>query len=203
MGLIANLNRRLRFGGLEGSELRNILQIGTTSPKWPALFALLNHPYWKRSWIIQQIAVAERVNIFYGNAILAWHYFASTIEMLHDQNVGSLFIISSDVAPPRTMPFRIRSISRIRSKIEQQSCMELIELLYYSAKSDATFPKDKLCSGWQIQQPNLPFRECIFGKCKIYSSPQHTSCFLSEIRCGYCIMQALVTQERLLVFLRG
>ena len=148
IGFIANLNRRLRFGGLEGSELRNILQIGTTSPKWPALFTLLNHLYWKRSQIIQEIAIAERVNIFYGNAILLWHYFASTIKMLHNQNVGGLFVVSFAVAPPQTMPFRgvscIRSISRIRSKIEQQSCMELIELLYYSAKLDATFLKDKI-----------------------------------------------------------
>ncbi len=148
MGFIANLNRRLRFGGLKGSELKTILQIGTTSPKWPALFTLLNHPYWTRSWIIQEIAVAKTVNIFYGNAILSWDYFASTIEMLHTQDVGGLFIVSSVVAPPRTMPFRgagcIRSISRIRSTIERQSSMELIELLYYSAKSDATLAKDKI-----------------------------------------------------------
>ncbi|PMD14705.1 HET-domain-containing protein [Hyaloscypha hepaticicola] len=148
MSFLANLHRRLRLGGLEGSELKTILQIGTTSPNWPALFTLLNHSYWTRSWVIQEIAVAETVNIFYGNAILSWDFFSSTIEMLHTQDVGGLFIVSSIVAPPRTMPFRgagcIRSISRIRSTIKQQSGMELIELLYYSAKSDSTLAKDKI-----------------------------------------------------------
>ena len=45
MGFISNLNRRLRFGGLQGPELKTILEIGSQSPKWPALFSLLNHQY--------------------------------------------------------------------------------------------------------------------------------------------------------------
>jgi hypothetical protein len=70
MGFISNLNRRLRFGGLHGPELKTILEIGSKSPKWPALFSLLNYQYWTRSWIIQEIAVAELVHIFYGDSIL-------------------------------------------------------------------------------------------------------------------------------------
>ena len=49
MGFISNLNRRLRFGGLQGPELQTILEIGSKSPNWPALFSLLNHQYWTRS----------------------------------------------------------------------------------------------------------------------------------------------------------
>ena len=129
MGFISNLNRRLRFGGLQGPELKTILEIGSKSPNWPALFSLLNHQYWTRSWIIQEIAVAEPVHISYGGSILPWEYFASTIEMLTTQDVGSLFIPSTPVTAPRQrlrIPIRgtdcIRLISRIRSRIQQESC---------------------------------------------------------------------------------
>jgi hypothetical protein len=211
MGFISNLNRRLRFGGLQGPELKTILEIGSKSPNWRALFSLLNHQYWTRSWIIQEIAVAEPVHISYGGSILTWEYFASTIEMLTTQDVGSLFIPSTPVTAPRQrlrVPIRgtdcIRLISRIRSTVQRESCMELVELLQSTSRSDVTEAKDKIFALLGIADPaaqNSLSR--IYNKCKRYTFWQHTTCSLNKNRQGYCIVQALATTELQRVFLHG
>jgi hypothetical protein len=80
--------------------------------------------------------------------------------MLTTQDVGSLFIPSSPVTAPRQrfrVPIRgtncIRLISRIRSRIQQESCMELVELLQFTSRSDVTEAKDKIFALLGIADP--------------------------------------------------
>jgi hypothetical protein len=40
------------------------------SNEWTALSKLLNHAYWTRTWIIQEIAAAQRVHVMYSRRYL-------------------------------------------------------------------------------------------------------------------------------------
>src|SRR5271155_2351798 len=89
-----------------------------------ALFDLVNHPYWSRIWIIQEIAVARTVHIYYGGATFTWDLFSSVMRDIRMQSVGSLFVLSSLDQIPQALPFRgsdrVLSISATRSAVEMK-----------------------------------------------------------------------------------
>jgi len=142
------LHSKLNFYKLGDAERKSILGIGTKSVFWPALFDLLNHPYWSRVWIIQEIAVARTVHIYYGGAILTWDLFSSVMRDIRMQSVGSLFVLSSLEQIPQALPFRgsdrVLSISATRSAVEMKFSTPLFDLLNLAAKSQAKDERDKV-----------------------------------------------------------
>ena len=47
------------------------------SPEWRTLSKLLNHAYWTRTWITQEIAAAQRVHVIHSRKYLQWEYLAA------------------------------------------------------------------------------------------------------------------------------
>jgi hypothetical protein len=149
MRFIINLHRRLMFEKPQGADLKTILGIGTGSPRWPALSALFSQSYWSRGWIIQEIAAAENLHILYGGTSMTWDFFITTLHMLHNQNVGSLFVLASPEHVPRTLSVRgsnILALSYVRDKVQQQGSMSFEDLFDFAIKSEVTRPKDKIYS---------------------------------------------------------
>ncbi|OCK77122.1 HET-domain-containing protein [Lepidopterella palustris CBS 459.81] len=53
------------------TQQRKIL-FNVRNPQWAAMSNLMNHPYWTRVWIIQEIANAKRLQILFGDRELSW-----------------------------------------------------------------------------------------------------------------------------------
>ena len=53
-------------------EINEFSQSVTRSPGWTELGKLLNHPYWSRVWIIQEVAVAKTLKVIYGQVEMQW-----------------------------------------------------------------------------------------------------------------------------------
>lgn len=49
------------------------------SPKWLALKGLLNHSYWKRAWVVQEIVLAKSLHINYAGYWYDWSIVAPII----------------------------------------------------------------------------------------------------------------------------
>jgi hypothetical protein len=60
------------------------------SSEWLALIKLLNHPYWSRVWIIQEVSLGRRVELLYGHGVIDWNTFGPAISSFFATEKGAL-----------------------------------------------------------------------------------------------------------------
>ncbi|PQE21754.1 heterokaryon incompatibility protein [Rutstroemia sp. NJR-2017a BBW] len=148
MRFISYLYHKINMYNNSDEELKKILNIGSNSPGWPAFCNFLDHPYWTRVWIIQEVAVATNLYISYGGESLGWDYFTSVIRGLHRKGMGSVFVLTEMNQMPQKLPTvgkdQVDTIAYIRDQVSNKRPMRLDFLLQLSQKSQATLPKDKI-----------------------------------------------------------
>ena len=49
---------------------------------WLGFIAFMNRPYWSRSWVVQELALARQVNVVCGSRVLPWEQISRTIEFV-------------------------------------------------------------------------------------------------------------------------
>jgi hypothetical protein len=54
------------------------------SRQWSALLTLLQHPWFARVWVVQEIALSPDVKVRYGDEIINWKVIASALKMIHN-----------------------------------------------------------------------------------------------------------------------
>jgi hypothetical protein len=57
--------------------------IDSTDSIYEPLVKLLHRPYWKRTWIIQEVVLAKNIRIFCGDSSIPWADFVSMVQQLH------------------------------------------------------------------------------------------------------------------------
>ncbi|KAF1978206.1 hypothetical protein BU23DRAFT_525941, partial [Bimuria novae-zelandiae CBS 107.79] len=78
----------LKSGALRHSvqtiyELYETLQPTKSKPKqWDALLRLLQHPWFGRVWVVQEVALSQRVFVKYGDETIDWDVLASGLARL-------------------------------------------------------------------------------------------------------------------------
>lgn len=92
---LLNRHAKIKYHNLSDEELKWILQIGTKEWGWRNLFDLLQNPFWRRVWIIQEIAVAAKVHLCLGGVMFNWDSFAEIMASLRSTTVGSLFVFTT------------------------------------------------------------------------------------------------------------
>jgi hypothetical protein len=55
------------------------------SRQWDALLTMLRHPWFERVWVVQEVALADKVEVRYGDEVISWEVLASGMEKLHRQ----------------------------------------------------------------------------------------------------------------------
>jgi len=70
--------------GLSSQELR----------EWNAFWELMSSPWFERSWIVQEIAVATRPVLRYGGEEIPWETFARAISIISVSGMKTLFLFS-------------------------------------------------------------------------------------------------------------
>lgn len=83
---------RINDPNIAEGNLKSVLQIGTKEWGWRNLLELLQNPYWRRAWVLQEIAVATTVHLYLGGIMFSWDSFAEIIDSLHSSRVGSLYL---------------------------------------------------------------------------------------------------------------
>ncbi|KAK3339793.1 heterokaryon incompatibility protein-domain-containing protein [Lasiosphaeria hispida] len=120
--------------------------------EFQAFMKLLQRPWWKRSWIIQEICLAAEATIICGDSTLEWHIF-----------IVSILLLLLEAADRQLLPTAVRgnalSMIRIRSWIQHpgpDTNLNLLELLWEFRSQEATDARDKIYAFLGLVPPTDP-----------------------------------------------
>ena len=93
------------------NQFFHMMQIKDTnewiSAQLTAFIDLIDHPWFNRVWVVQEVVVARSVNILYGNQQLPWQLFIQVMDILFNppiKGISSLFLHISESAVNRPVP---------------------------------------------------------------------------------------------------
>ena len=110
---------------------------------WNSLIEIFREPYWRRVWVIQEVAVASRATVSFGNHTLDWDYVANILRLLKLN-----FSLHSDdqyhLEPSFTNALHLLEIrERFFIRREPLSLLKAIQLTQHTLATD---PRDKIFS---------------------------------------------------------
>jgi len=118
---------------------------------WLAFRKLLNHPYWTRVWVVQEIVVAQLADVYYGDEFWVWDKFAHTICSLLSEEKRTL-LRKMNRLEGLTVPHfagieKVSIINAIRCQYREQhhnNLTSLPKILIQFSDSHATVEKDRI-----------------------------------------------------------
>ncbi|KAI1198955.1 putative heterokaryon incompatibility protein [Nemania serpens] len=152
VGFLAHLRWRMTLADPVERASRPLTELNIENPSWAALTKLINHDYWSRSWVIQEIAVSKKIIISYGGELITWDHFASLIQVMFHTDPNTVWHISkifwrdTSDAPPVDAGLQIVTLGLIRENISARQSLGLFDLLVSSINSVATDPRDTIYS---------------------------------------------------------
>ncbi|KAI1182260.1 putative heterokaryon incompatibility protein [Nemania serpens] len=152
VGFLAHLRRRMTFDDPVERASRPLTELNIENPGWSALTKLINHDYWSRSWVIQEVAVSKKIIISYGGELITWDHFSSLIQVMFSADPNTLWHISkiywrnTSDAPPMDAGLQIVSLGHLREMVSAKQSINLFDLLISSINSVATDPRDNIYS---------------------------------------------------------
>jgi hypothetical protein len=130
-----------------GEPTQNSLPFNDQAESWIALQRLLNHAYWSRVWIIQEVSVARIVEILYGGKPIEWELFSLVVSTFMATDNGAFVLLMDTFPGNERLPMDgisfVAKLFHLRRKIKERP-LPLTELLLECAQSVATQPVDKV-----------------------------------------------------------
>ncbi|CAN9417170.1 unnamed protein product, partial [Alternaria alternata] len=117
------------------------------SDQWIALSKLLNHAYWTRTWIIQEIAAAQRVHVMYSRRYLQWEYlaaFAMTFYTPDRENFTHFREMIATGLPLSSGISQIMYLATIRLQIQEGEALKLEQMIEKFHSCRASDPRDRI-----------------------------------------------------------
>ncbi|RDW82330.1 hypothetical protein BP6252_03442 [Coleophoma cylindrospora] len=123
----ASSPRYSRLGGSERRWIRN---------QWSMIQDFFNQEYWKRVWVIQEVAVATRLVVLYGSCEISWDIVAAAI-VLWKETLMSL--------PTSHLPHLYAAqLLELRNRFRNHEPITLLYAMLVSNKTMSTDPRDKI-----------------------------------------------------------
>ncbi|KUI52702.1 Heterokaryon incompatibility protein 6, OR allele [Cytospora mali] len=122
---------------------------------WQALAGLLSRPYFKRAWIVQEVALARRLLVLCGDHVIDWEDLAATSNLLEESRAWAMlsqhakvFQSDEDQANPRSARSSTRFGGQLAALLGAQSTIRgenssPERLLLLGRQFDATVIVDK------------------------------------------------------------
>lgn len=116
---------------------------------WVALNKLLSHPYWHRVWIFQEIAMAKKLHLLYGNKYFDWDELVRMVAILLTYPMSVIPAVASqayklDVSTLLDGAGQIFLLSVVRNGVLRKEFNSFIECITMTQKCNATDPRDKI-----------------------------------------------------------
>ncbi|KAM5350277.1 hypothetical protein ACJ41O_006782 [Fusarium nematophilum] len=105
----------------------------------PVFKHLLGRPFWRRVWIIQELAVASRITLYCGNFRIPWRAMDVSCAC-HDD--GGLFTVGGHLADENVRRFTM--LRQVRADVLNRQPIRLLNALHRARYSLATDPRDKI-----------------------------------------------------------
>lgn len=142
--LIQQILRAERLDQALGISSRNLWNLNedhwglpyTTDPIWYDLFALIQRPWFRRAWVIQELAVSDNATIICGFDELSWIDFGATFAYLAACGLMMTF------APVALSNFGI--LDHARGLVKHSAEQEALHVLMRHRQTLASDPRDKI-----------------------------------------------------------
>ena len=156
--LLVAVASRNRGSTDEAMEFLHILRDGTDpfpSGSWRALYLLLSRPYWKRLWIIQEIAMSHTMlQLYCGNRSVYWLEMCQAVELITvDPEILKSKVIKDheDVGLEYSSPTVVHLLERMQqlqmfshAQAAGEDRPDLVRLLLASRWSEQRDSRDKV-----------------------------------------------------------
>jgi hypothetical protein len=118
--------------------------------EWVALAHLLERPWFTRTWVIQEVALATRAEIVCGNNILRWDTLEQVIDELFALDFAGMVEKSRSRSrdlhlshgPPGLV--KVRNLCELRINLKAQQPRSILGLMRRFVRSSTTEPSDKI-----------------------------------------------------------
>jgi hypothetical protein len=107
-----------------------------------SLNELFNRPYWRRVWVIQELAVASSAVVQCGNDYIEWENFAAAHDIWNSE--GPYFNAQSFNAEARRTFSHIKSILEFQRKVREKEDISLVEAILETRHSESSDELDKV-----------------------------------------------------------
>jgi Heterokaryon incompatibility protein (HET) len=149
MMLLERLNYTIQNYEYYRARLGSMQLVFGSHDSWTVLGHLLTHPYWQRTWIVQEIAKGRKVHIYCGGRYISWVAFSDMLRLLAvapgNKIVRTeLVILRSDVTGIMSGITQVNLIRVIRDTLLEKGLLTLEEALLFTQKCKATEPIDKV-----------------------------------------------------------
>ncbi|KAI0012237.1 HET-domain-containing protein [Xylariaceae sp. FL0662B] len=140
----------LEFNSLYSSEWR--------SPRWRAMTRLFTNEYFSRAWIIQEVAVGQKVELYFGGLYIPWAIFFAVASSCFDPHRRNMLMVADRQEMStwiRGSSFEnIATISILRPDFDDNAStggqhvdvLDFQNILFVTCKFGATDPRDKVFS---------------------------------------------------------
>ena len=107
--------------------------------KLPVFRCLLVRPYWQRVWIIQELTVASRINLYCGALQIPWREIDASCACCYGGDLANV-----RGRPASETARRFATLKAIRKNVLTRQPIRLLDALYYTRSSLSTDPRDKI-----------------------------------------------------------
>jgi hypothetical protein len=131
------------------------LILNIPSEQWLALSSLLSRPYFRRAWVVQEVALAKQLVLLCGNRVIPWEHLVHLSNFTQKTRAWTLLtnhagvfrtteehLLSSRWRPPIRFGQQLSSLLDARETITKNK-FSPEDLLYLGRRFDATEAKDK------------------------------------------------------------
>lgn len=134
MGKLNNLSidKAARISGYTNVDPFAALSLDTDQFRY-ALKHFLHRPYWRRVWILQEVAVGLRVRIYCGDHVASW-----------DQLTAMLRALQRGLDKLHFKDQSLQNLQSLRDDFAKDRPIGLLQAIFTSHKSRATDPRDKV-----------------------------------------------------------
>jgi hypothetical protein len=114
------------------------------APAWDAIGQdLLKRPWWRRIWVIQEIALARRATIFCGRSAFPWNMLVVAVQFARDHNM-QIFHKTATERAKNNFQENLKWKAEYRYKHARGMSLPLTELLINNISCYATNPRDMI-----------------------------------------------------------
>jgi hypothetical protein len=157
----------LRSSGKDIYELYEMLRPSKSKPKqWVTLLKLLQHPWFTRVWVVQEVALSPEVRVRYGDETIDWDILADGMQMLHNSRHFRLWLEWAHDIQLRhiqhTSLFNVLRMHRFREKLhpkgkwQRREYATIPDALRESFYFTATNPRDQIFGLMSLCRDPLP-----------------------------------------------
>lgn len=114
--------------------------LGATPEHEKALALFFGEEYWKGVWVIQEITVARKVSILYGDHRLRWEDVATTLRKL----LENLSTFSDKCTATAEAIKCVVHLLKFRGRYLERDTISLFDALVWSRRALSTDPRDKI-----------------------------------------------------------